>query len=271
MRNVPWVLLFTGVAFAQAPVTRPAGERLEALSSPPTSEPPAGFAALTAQHEGLWGGAYLDPREQGTLPNGDAHEWAFPEPHDLAATVDFVRSRLLGRPIAVGEVEEWVRYDLEGRRHSLSELLTGPDGQHVAVLALHWFAEWCDNCNAEATYLDELDARYSARGLRIVGLAEYSHPQKIREFIQRYKIPFLVLQGTPNAKDEDIRFITDHYRYRKSLGDTRKWGTPMTLFLEHGDTRHVTAVLGEMRPIPTEAFLQAALGAAPETGASLRR
>lgn len=54
--------------------------------------------------------------------------------------------------------------DLGGKRHSLADFA----GRATLLVVL---GSWCPNCNDEAALLKELDAKYRARGLRILGLA----------------------------------------------------------------------------------------------------
>lgn len=55
---------------------------------------------------------------------------------------------------------------LDGKLRSLDD---GDLRDHARIVQV--FGSWCPNCNDEAVFLAELDRRYRARGLRIVGLA----------------------------------------------------------------------------------------------------
>ena len=66
-----------------------------------------------------------------------------------------------GRPLA-----DLVFPDLNGRRRSLDDPAWR---NHPRIIEL--FGTWCPNCHDAARYLAELDRRYRARGLRIIGLA----------------------------------------------------------------------------------------------------
>jgi thiol-disulfide isomerase/thioredoxin len=90
--------------------------------------------------------------------------------------------------------------------HALSELA----GQATLLVV---FGSWCPNCNDEAKLLAELDAKYRARGLRILGLAfeltgEFARDaQQVRIFAERHglALPFF-LCGTAD-KDEATRAL----------------------------------------------------------------
>ena len=98
---------------------------------------------------------------------------------------------------------------------------------------LKLFGTWCPNCNDEAPYLAELDRRYRARGLRIVGLA-FEHTgdferdaRQCRRYAERHGIEFpILLAGTSDKQEASRRFpLLDRVR-----------AFPTTVFL-HGDGR----------------------------------
>ncbi len=81
-----------------------------------------------------------------------------------------------------------LRYlDLEGESVSLAEV--APDG---APRMLVLFGTWCPNCNDEAVLLQEFDARYGPRGLRIVGLGfeRSGEPEHDLEMLRRHRDRF---------------------------------------------------------------------------------
>jgi thiol-disulfide isomerase/thioredoxin len=77
----------------------------------------------------------------------------------------------------------------------------------VVIVAIG--GSWCPNCHDEAPFLVELYTRYHGRGLEIIDISfeeedQLQDPQRLRAFVARYHIPYLVLLGgTPeqvNAK-----------------------------------------------------------------------
>ncbi len=91
--------------------------------------------------------------------------------------------------------------DLDGKKHSLGEFA----GKGTLLVV---FGSWCPNCNDEARLLQELEAQYRERGLRILGLAfeltgQFARDaEQVRIFAKRHELdlPFF-LCGTAD-KDE---------------------------------------------------------------------
>jgi len=68
------------------------------------------------------------------------------------------------------------------------------------VVLLNIMGSWCPNCHDEAPFLAELDAKYRAKGLRIVGLDfegpdQVGDPSRLKAFIARYGLKYTVLVG----------------------------------------------------------------------------
>lgn len=69
------------------------------------------------------------------------------------------------------------------------------------VVLLNIMGSWCPNCHDEAPFLAELDAKYRAKGLRIVGLdfeggqEQIDDPSRLKAFIARYGLKYTVLIG----------------------------------------------------------------------------
>ena len=90
------------------------------------------------------------------------------------------------------------------------ETVTNTDARFkgkVVIVAIG--GSWCPNCHDEAPFLADLYKRYHARGLEIVDISfeeenQLQDPQRLRAFVAKYKLPYLVLLGgTPeqvNAK-----------------------------------------------------------------------
>ena len=79
------------------------------------------------------------------------------------------------------------------RRANLSDYL----GQ---VVVLDFWATFCAPCLAEAPHLDELQTRFGARGLRVIGLnvgGEEDRPE-IPKFVERLKIKYAL--GVPDPE-----------------------------------------------------------------------
>jgi len=122
------------------------------------------------------------------------------------------------------------------------------------LVLISTFAGWCKNCNWEAPVLRRLYDRYHARGFEIVQVSEYTHPDDVARFLQRHHPPFPVVVGSTST-DDATREGTDHYHFRKQVGDKRKWGTPFNVFVANGDLAHPLVVAGELVEDEIDAFI----------------
>ena len=161
--------------------------------------------------------------------NPDTSEAAMDELEELFRFGDFVGTALDGRKI---------------NHHLPSEA----DYTPAKILLLSYTAEWCENCNYEAPYLKELYEKYHSQGLEIVARTEYSAVDKVHEFIEKHDMKYPVLIGSVVAYDEreTLRMETFQYVLRKTVGDTRKWGTPFNIIIVDGDIENPYVVVGEM-------------------------
>jgi thiol-disulfide isomerase/thioredoxin len=68
------------------------------------------------------------------------------------------------------------------------------------VVLVNIMGSWCPNCHDEAPFLAELDAKYRARGLQIVGL-DFESPDELKSldrlkaFVARYNLRYNILVG----------------------------------------------------------------------------
>jgi thiol-disulfide isomerase/thioredoxin len=92
--------------------------------------------------------------------------------------------------------------DLDGKPTKLSDVAGG------AATLLVVFGSWCPNCHDEARVLAELDRKYRARGLAIIGLAfeltgeRERDAEQVRIFARKYELTYpFFLAGTAD-KDE---------------------------------------------------------------------
>ncbi len=100
------------------------------------------------------------------------------------------------RHTGVKDPSERMRFsgaDLEGRQ------INQDDPRFKGkVVVLNITGSWCPNCHDEAPFLAELDAKYRAKGLEVVGL-DFENPEdlkdlkRLRAFIQRYGLKYSVL------------------------------------------------------------------------------
>ncbi len=133
-----------------------------------------------------------------------------------------------------------------------------------------YFAPWCPNWRHEAPFAEKLYEKYKANGFDVVGVGEYDTVAAMKTNLDALKITFPVVY---ESESKDAKQKTAHYDYRKSVGDTRGWGSPWNIFLEpsklskKGDvlTEKTFVVSGELIEAEAEKFIREKLGLPAET------
>ncbi len=128
-----------------------------------------------------------------------------------------------------------------------------------------YFAPWCPNWKHEAPFAQKLYEKYKAKGLDVIGVGEYDTVAAMKTNLDQFKITFPVVY---ESDARDAKQKTLHYEYRKSVGDTRGWGSPWNIFLEpaklakKGDvlTEKTFIVNGELIEVEVEKFVREKLG-----------
>lgn len=104
------------------------------------------------------------------------------------------------------------------------------------VIVLNVFGSWCPNCHDEAPFLEEMEKKYRARGVEVVGVDfeeadQLADPVRMRAFAKRYGIDYTVLVA--GATDE----VNDKLPQMKNFN---AW--PTTFFIgKDGRVAHVHA------------------------------
>lgn len=154
-------------------------------------------------------------RDDGTLAghfwSGDWHEETWSATRDDAARLadGFAQTAWNGKT----RLADLVFPDLDGTTRPLADF-AGP----ATLLVV--FGSWCPNCNDEAALLKSLDARYRARGLRILGLAfeltgEREHDaEQVRIFARRHglELPFFLCGTADKAEATRALGLVDRVR-----------------------------------------------------------
>jgi peroxiredoxin len=128
-----------------------------------------------------------------------------------------------------------------------------------------YFAPWCPNWKHEAPFAQKLYEKYKANGFDVIGVGEYDTVEAMKTNLDAFKITFPVVY---ESDARDAKQKTLHYEYRKSVGDTRGWGSPWNVFLESskltkkGDvlTEKTFIVNGELIEAEAEKFVREKLG-----------
>ena len=128
-----------------------------------------------------------------------------------------------------------------------------------------YFAPWCGNWKMEAPVVARLLDKYRKDGFDVVAVSEYGTLEQTRAFFGEQGAPYPVVV---ESETSDAREKTTHYGYRQASGDTRRWGSPMNVFLEprhlkrEGDvlTEKAYVVTGELIEADTEQFIRERLG-----------
>ena len=132
------------------------------------------------------------------------------------------------------------------------------------LVMVFYFAPWCHSSNYQLPITQKLHEKYKDQGLGIIGVSLYAEVYKTTEKLKSKEITFpVVLETTSKFRKESL-----HYKYRKSTGDNRKWGTPYNVFLvpnelmKKGDllTKKTIVVNGEIREAEAEKYIREQLG-----------
>ena len=94
-------------------------------------------------------------------------------------------------------------------------------GKRMVIVS--FVAGWCANSNRNGHVLKRLYDKYHERGLGALVVTEYSDRDEVQIHINRIGIDYPVVTETTSRDD---RKDSQHYKYRRAVGDKRKWGTP---------------------------------------------
>lgn len=128
-----------------------------------------------------------------------------------------------------------------------------------------YFAPWCPNWKHEAPFAQKMYEKYKANGFEVIGVGEYDTIEKMKTHLDAFKLTFPVVYESDST---EAKQKTLHYEYRKSVGDTRNWGSPWNIFIEpgllekKGDTLQKKAFIvnGELIEPEAEKFIRQKLG-----------
>jgi len=134
-------------------------------------------------------------------------------------------------------------------------------GKRVTIVA--FIAGWCPNSIQNGHVIKRLYDKYRERGLGITVVTEYSDAEEVRIHVNRIGIDYPVVTETRSRGD---RKDSQHFKYRRAVGDKRKWGTPFYVIIPARDiepaapkaplARHVYTVSGEIIESEAERFIE---------------
>jgi thiol-disulfide isomerase/thioredoxin len=132
------------------------------------------------------------------------------------------------------------------------------------VIVVYW-APWCPNWKHDIAFVQGLQEKYASAGLGIIGVGLYDPVSSMKNHVEQYKLSFPSVYET---EKREARLTSNHYMLRTAVGDKRKWGTPMYVFLDSatlkpaGDalTDSTTMVTGELIKQDAEKFIRGKLG-----------
>jgi len=97
--------------------------------------------------------------------------------------------------------------DLAGKNVRLSDY-------HGKVVLLNFWATWCPPCKEEMPWFVDLQQRYGAQGLQVIGVAmDDSDQKKIESFAKQLGVNYPVLLGKESTAHAygDVQFLPDTF------------------------------------------------------------
>jgi len=187
----------------------------------------------------------------GSVQAQNEHEYTDIKRVDLTEVEDYLIKKVSGRSTSIKRLPNFVLEDTAGTVLDFYKFLKGKN-----IVLLTFLRADCDNTHYEYPNLEKNYEKFKSKGFDVFSIMEYSDDDYLQNYLMTFDPVFTTTLGTRTKQDEDVRFLTDHYRLRKSLGDTRKWGTPFSFLIKDGDLRNVWYVGGEFNPGDLEKFLE---------------
>ena len=138
----------------------------------------------------------------------------------LVAAMFFAGRHLANRSRAAAANETIISGDAKGQTAPDFELkdLAGNNVRlsdyHGKVVLLNFWATWCPPCKEEMPWFVDLQKRYGAQGLQVIGVAmDDSGEKAIASFAQRLGVNYPVLLGKESVAQAygDVQFLPDTF------------------------------------------------------------
>ncbi|MEO8574622.1 MAG: redoxin domain-containing protein [Pyrinomonadaceae bacterium] len=177
-------------------------------------------------------------------------------------------------PIVEKEIvyKDWVYKHIQTGAHV--HLRESTKGKKLTVVV--YFAPWCPNWKHDVRFVQSMYDKYKSSGLEVIGVGEYDPVDSMKSHVAEYKLTFPVVW---ESDARTVKQTTPHYEYRKSVGDTRNWGSPWYIFLEDKKLESAGPVIAKKAPIvngeliqpDAEKFIREKLGLKPEGSVGLTK
>jgi peroxiredoxin len=97
------------------------------------------------------------------------------------------------------------------------------------VVLLDFCATWCEPCKTEIPHFIDMQNRYAAQGLQVIGISMDDEQKAVRDFQQQFKMNYPVAIGNANLAESyggilglPITFVIDRQGriYKRHIGQT---------------------------------------------------
>jgi glutathione peroxidase-family protein len=165
-------------------------------------------------------------------------------------------------PIVEKEIayKDWTYKTLDGG--SSMNLRKFTEGKKLVMVV--YFAPWCPNWKYDYPFVQKMYEKYKGNGFDVIAVGEYEPIDSMKNIVSGQKVTFPVVW---ESDARTAKQTTPHYEYRRSVGDTRNWGSPWYIFLEVDKleagstmTKKAPIVNGELIRPEAEKFIREKLG-----------
>lgn len=169
----------------------------------------------------------------------------------LSVTLVFAQGGNESSPLVEKEIvyKDWNYKNVQ--TGAVTNLRTFAAGKKLVIVV--YFAPWCPNWKHDVKFVESLYDKYHAAGLDVIAVGEYDPVDSMKKHIDEYKLTFPVVW---ESDARTAKQTTSHYEVRKSVGDTRNWGSPWYIFLEAGKLEPSGSVIAKKAPIVNGELIQ---------------
>jgi thiol-disulfide isomerase/thioredoxin len=188
---------------------------------------------------GVWGGlklhSYRSASQGMPVPAGQA---SAPGPQDPS-----LAEPTFAHPVIPEELPDFALKDLSGKSTPISAWAG-------KSLMINFWATWCAPCRREIPLLKTLATDWAGREFTVVGIA-VDYPDKVEEFVARFKIDYPILIGEQDALDVAAKFGMDSPAFPFTVFTDRR-GEVVALFVGELHRRQADFILSEVQNLNAE-------------------